>query len=831
MFFDDATKRKPAGRVQLRLAADAGLSGRQDGDDGESEAARRHRSARQRRETAGPSLLDQIDAISRKQAIAEREAQAKAELDAEMDELAEREAEASEHRRRIRTQFVQRPAYAEPERETGGETYQEEFGGRIPEARYQPPISDTQDAAPLIDPRFVFSAVSRWRYLIATTTVLGGLLGAYVAINTPKLYYSAATIVVDPRNYKVIENDLNPDVFLSEAALAIVDSQVSLMRSPRVLEKVAAKLKLANDPEFNGSTKRGLGSFIGLLSGSKDEDYEGSALKYLAEHMSAERSPKTFVVNVGAYSEDPGKAALIANAIVEVYLEEQSATRSDTAKRTSGELGSRLENLKAQVEDAENKVEAFKSENNLVGAQGRLIEDEEILRVNDQLTAARSTTITLNSRARSAKAATVEAVASGGLPEEVASTGLTALRSQYVAAKQRRDGLSAKLGPMHPDLQQANNELASLAGAINAEISRIRSSIQTDLKRAVETEQQLAARLAQVKARQGGSGEAQVQLRELEREAASARTVYEQYLLRARETGEQGNINANNVQKISEARPADTPEGASRKFIAIGGAIAGFVAGVGLAVAKGMFDALKARFSSGGNLGYPKPPAPVQPSGGGGARRRISRFFPGSDSAAPTWNSAASAPRSPQPAMKLQPAPEPFAQPPQFQPAQQAHVQPQAFVQQPVYAQPLQMAPQQPVTQPYYPPQPVMQTVQTPQQVYQPQPAYFAPPQMHQPVFAPQIMQPPMQQWQPSAVMAQPHFAPQPVQFMPEPVQPPQYVQPLPQAQMHQHPNHLPPVGMPASARTGEADFGDIQGSLNELRAELLDIARRRRSA
>ena len=83
------------------------------------------------------------------------------------------------------------------------------------------------------------------------------------------------------------------------------------------------------------------------------------------------------------------------------------------------------------------------------------------------------------------------------MPEEIASTGLTALRSQYVAAKQRRDGLAAKLGPRHPDLQQATNEVESLRGAIIAEINRIRQSIQTDLKRAVETEQSLAARLAQ----------------------------------------------------------------------------------------------------------------------------------------------------------------------------------------------------------------------------------------------------------------------------------------------------------------------------------------------
>lgn len=822
MFFDDSTKRKPAGRVQLRLAADADAPELGANAAGKSEAVRRHQAARQRRETAGPSLLDQIDEISRRQAAAEREVRARAALEAELEALTDKPVEAYEARRRPHTVPTRYPGDISQALPADSGQWQEPAGTHARGADYRHAMGD-EDGAPLIDPRFVFSAVKRLRYVIAATTVLGGLAGAYIAINTPKLYYSSATIVVDPRNYKVIENDLNPDVFLSEAALAIVDSQVSLMRSPRVLEKVAANLKLANDPEFNGSARRGLGSFLGMLTSGNVEDYEGSALKYLAEHMSAERSPKTFVVNVGAYSEDPQKAALIANAIVDVYLEEQSANRSDTAKRTSGELGSRLDSLKAQVEEAEKKVEAYKSENNLVGAQGRLIEDEEILRVNDQLTAARSTTITLNARAQSAKAATVEAVASGGLPEEVASSGLTALRSQYVAAKQRRDGLSAKLGPMHPDLKQADNELSSLAGAINAEIGRIRTSLQTDLKRAVETEQQLAARLAQLKARQSGSGEAQVELRELEREAASARTVYEQFLLRARETGEQGSINANNIQKISEARPADAPEGASRKIIAIGGAIAGFIAGFGLAVAKGMFDALMVRFGSGGGMSAPLPSPPARPSGGG-PRRKLSNLFSGrgKDDGAAEWRPTA---KAPQPSMHHGMTARAQFQPAGYQEPQANPVAPVAHSPQPVPPQPSLPYPQPVMHQAHYPvyrepaQPPVMQPVYA-----QPVPAYAQPWYPPQPMVLPQPV--PLVHHQPFPQMIQPVFTPQVFQPQAAPQQAPVMNAAPPLHHADPVANHAVPqrhVQAPAP------ELGGIQESLDDLRMQLLDLANRRR--
>lgn len=779
MFFDDATKRKPDGKVRLRLA--------DSGDASADNAAVRHRSARSRRQAAGPSLLDRQPEADRSEVDSKMDQSNSGRRSSVFEQLADIDRKNSER-------FYQEKAAASAAdtarrqrgdfREADTDTAQSgDPAGPLAGDDWYHNRSHRADGAPLIDPRYVFRTVRSWKSLIAATTMLGALAGLYVAINTPKLYFSSATIVIDPRNYKVIENDLNPDVFLSEAALAIVDSQVSLMRSPRVLERVSQKLLLAKDPEFNGSGQSGIGRFLGFLSAGGDKDYNGSALEYLSEHMSAERAPKTFVVSVGAYSENPEKAALIANTIVDVYLEEQSSSRSDTAKRTSGELTARLESLRKDVEKSENAVEAFKAENNLIGAQGRLIEDEEILRVNDQLTAARSTTISLNARAQTAKAVTVDAVASGSLPEEIASSAITALRTQYVGAKQRVDGLAAKLGPRHPDLQQASNEAESLRAAIASEINRIRQSIQTDLKRAVETEQSLASRLAQLKARSSGSGEAQVQLRELEREAASARTVYEQFLLRARETGEQGNINANNVQKISEARAADTPEGASRKFIVVGGAIAGFLAGLALAIAKGMFDALKSRFN-GGYGDPPLSPAPATPRGGA-PRRRMPKLFAEEPVASQPHVPTFARPPMPQPAAHLtQPEPAPQLIQPQYQhQSVQSHFPPQPVIPVQPFQQPM------PVVQPYPQPMPAMQPV-------------------YQQVALPPVIQ---AYGYPPAPVMQPVFS-QPVYVQPSQV-------------MHHH------TQIPEQVSPSVREMRGIRETLDGLHAELAELSRRRRSA
>ena len=118
-------------------------------------------------------------------------------------------------------------------------------------------------------------------------------------------------------------------------------------------------------------------------------------------------------------------------------------------------------------------------------------------------------------------------------------------------------------------------------------------SVQTELKRAVQQEQDLAARLAQLKVRSGDVNVDLVTLRELEREAAAKRTIYEAYLLRAKETGEQRDINTANMSVISPAFPPIITSGPSRAMISLAGMILGFFAGVGIGMARGVLSSLR----------------------------------------------------------------------------------------------------------------------------------------------------------------------------------------------------------------------------------------------
>ncbi|MBZ9847947.1 GumC family protein [Mesorhizobium sp. CA14] len=490
---------------------------------------------------------------------------------------------------------------------SSGPFYESPSGSHQPQAasephtRRPPASGDTEEWKPLIDPMQVVHGITRSKALILSTTILGAALGVAIALSTPKKYEATTDVIVDPRDLKLTDRDLTQNVVASDATLAIVENQVRILTSGTVLNKVVTDLNLTNDPEFNGQGEGGFGLMSTLRSllsrqdaGAADEARKRAlAVGNLYESLDVERGGKTFVVSVSATTQNAEKSALIANTMVKAFRQISSEIQSSTAGRANDELTARLDELRKGVETAERNVEDFRATHDLVDAQGHLISDDQMLKLNEQLSVARARTLELNARAASARSLNVNSVLSGTLPEEINSNMMSELRSQYAALKQEADRAEVKLGPRHPEIGALNAQLAGARERIGAELQRIASSLQVDLKRSVQLEQDLSSRLAQAKVQSGDVNNNLVSLRELEREAAAKRSVYEQFLLRAKETGEQKDINTANISVISDAYAPLQAKGPSRAVVALAGLFGGLFAGIGLGGLRGIYASLR----------------------------------------------------------------------------------------------------------------------------------------------------------------------------------------------------------------------------------------------
>lgn len=763
----------------------------------------------------------------------------------------------------------ERPIQPEPPRETfaGAPAADDTFERPEPAIVIPPPPSEDTRWQPLIDPLKVIGGIGSSKSLIVASTVIGGLIGVALALSTPKKYESIAELLVDPRDLKISDRELTQTGLPSDATLALVENQVRVITSGTVLNEVVNRLKLYEDPEFNGQRQgAGIGDVIAglraLLSGGQsgggDDRRHALAVSNLAESLHVERAGKTFIVTVSARSEDPEKSATIVNTVNDVFLKTTGELQSDTAGRAADELSSRLDELRASLEEAERKAEQFRAEHDLIDAQGRLISDDELVKLNDQLAIARARTIELNARAASARSVRVDSVIGGALPEALSSPVMSELRSQYAAINQQADQLSVRLGPRHPQYLAMQAQLDGARRQIGTELQRIVASVQTELKRAVQQEQDLAARLAQLKVRATDVNSDLVTMRELEREAAAKRAVYENYLLRAREAGEQRDINTANISVISPAYPPLESTGPSRATIALGGAALGFVFGVGLGMARGIFSSLR---EAGRTRRRPRPLSAMALQAYPGTGEGSGSDLPGEGPAAPAATG---------PAPRTEEAPEEAAVNPLVRLMQRfrsptvvaggdpsvppdsasdravefpAHEKPANEEPEPMYPYPQQppVYPQQASAQPSepaapvypygvpYPPHTAQPAPYMPQQPLPPYPPAFVQPQHYAPHFAPQPAAypyaPPQQPPQPAFHGWQP--PPGPVTAYGYPQQPvaaayPAYQAPSPA--YHGQPAIQPVPPAPAAARE-MSPLEEVRESLREFRQAIRDLA------
>jgi len=402
---------------------------------------------------------------------------------------------------------------------------------------------------------------------------------------TPR-YTAEAQIYIDPRDLRLVEKELTPAGQDSTGYLTIVESQAQVVTSSNVLGRVVRDLKLDRDPEFVGQPGGGWLATLGLSQGdaATSEAPEGVALDALAKRVAVRRTGRTFIVGIEVWTREADKAARIANAVVASYLAEEAATRADSANRASSGLSARLEELRDALNRAESRVQLYKAENGLVGTRDVLVTDQQLTQINSQLAAARVRAADALARFEQIQRAQKAGLDAGATTDTLASGAIATMRGQYAELNRKQAELLNDLGPRHPLVASINSQMLQARRLIDQEVARYLQAARNELSRAQATVTALERDFDQAKGRTNGLAQASIRLRELEREAEASRAVYEAFLVRARETGQQARLDVGNARIITHAiRPLQRSYPAPARTLAGLGAVIGLILGLVLA--------------------------------------------------------------------------------------------------------------------------------------------------------------------------------------------------------------------------------------------------------
>src|SRR6202140_215057 len=428
---------------------------------------------------------------------------------------------------------------------------------------------------PPIDVRKIWAVLWRGKITILLSTIVAVGLAALFVILVPHKYTATTQILIDPMDLRAAQSDVSPTIPQSDAAVLQVESQARVIASDNVLRRVVTSEGLDHDPEF--------------MRGAMAEKYGPlAALSELQKRVQVKRSERTYVVDVSVTSEDPDKAARLANAIAQTYLIEQTEGRSNPARQISQALTGRLKELQTRVRDAEQKVEAYKASHNIVGATGELVNEQQLTSLNAQLSASRARTSEAKARLDQVESVLHSKTPIGAFPEAVQSQTISLLRSQYAEIMRRDAEQKSSLGERHPAVIEIEAQGARLQKLIEDEVNRIAQSDRAEYERAIADEDMLSRQVDALKNTAVSTNESLVGLRELEREVQASRAVYESFLVRSRETGEQEQVDTKNIRIISKAdRPIYRSSPPPSLVLGLAAMLLGFASGVGIVIMQG----------------------------------------------------------------------------------------------------------------------------------------------------------------------------------------------------------------------------------------------------
>jgi succinoglycan biosynthesis transport protein ExoP len=418
----------------------------------------------------------------------------------------------------------------------------------------------------------------RRRILIAACMVL--VTGATWAYTTrlPRIYTATTAVMLNTRQPRVI--DLKEVMSQSAPLFVTVTSEVEVIRSRTVAERVANNLNLYEDPEINPSLRpqrqgsdlfRSISSLWdelkSLIAGAPDEkpedeaqrqrDIRSAVVSTIARGMEVAAIPQSLVIRISFKSTDPEKAARIANAIADAYLVEQLETKFEAVRRATTWLNGRLEGLRQAVEASERQVIAYRSQMGLVEERGRPVEMQKLADMNTQLLQIKAKRTEIE-----AKLSRIETLSKGqgNVVDEFVDSPLIQHLKQFEAQLSREESeLAARYAERHPLMVKVRAELAETRSKLRRETDSQIQALRGELSVIRERDNALSGQLREAEKSTIRQGSDEIRLRELEREAQANRAIYEAFLSRFKESGEQEQIQQADVRIISAAEVPNTP--------------------------------------------------------------------------------------------------------------------------------------------------------------------------------------------------------------------------------------------------------------------------------
>jgi succinoglycan biosynthesis transport protein ExoP len=370
-----------------------------------------------------------------------------------------------------------------------------------------------------------------WRWLILAAIGTGIAAAVLITLLTPLKYRSTTSLELNPPTVQVLADDKGGRQSSSAGDANFIGTQLGLLGSQAVAERVAQDLNLASNPEIVGpGTDRAANTKIAaaIVQG-------GTKVKL---------QPQSSLVTVSFVARDPQLAAKVVNGIADAYIATNLERRYASSSYARDFLQRQIATTRRDLERSERQLVAYAQQQRLITTGGtdqasdtNSLTGNSLVALNAALAATQAKRIAAEQRYREA--------ASGG-PTTEASVNAAPLRTQIAALDAEYQQKLQTFRPEYPEMVALRARIDALRASVKTETRTASADRAGSLRQEFEAtraeEDRLRAQVAQLSASVLTQRGQRIRYTILQREVDTNRTLYDALLQRYKEIGVAGGI-------------------------------------------------------------------------------------------------------------------------------------------------------------------------------------------------------------------------------------------------------------------------------------------------
>ncbi|WP_428926311.1 GumC family protein [Marinibacterium sp. SX1] len=424
----------------------------------------------------------------------------------------------------------------------------------------------------------------RWKLIFGAAIVAAVCVYLAVAQMTP-VYSAQAKVLLDPGGAQLLTGD---ELLQTRTpSQQVINGELAILRSNLLIEDVIGQL----------GAERVLTIAPDLAALPADQQMD-ALVWAVRERLAVYAENDSYVIALSFQSPDPALARDFTNTLADRYLVRQTETRRETIRQAATWLEERLRVLGAEVATSEEQVAQMRTDSLI--ANGGTLENasQQIARLNNQLVEARAQRATAEAQVRQLEEA-LDAGGALGAVGVVTSPALEDLQTKAVELRQQEASWAQSVDVDHPRRAAILRELEQVDKEMSAEVQRILQKLRGEFEVARLSEQSLGETIMRMEERVVAISRGEISLRQLEREAQTARQTYEALLSRLTDTRTQERMQTSEARMIERATLPVTPNAPRPKLMA---ALAGSVVFAVVAVAVFLTEMTATTFRSAGEV-------------------------------------------------------------------------------------------------------------------------------------------------------------------------------------------------------------------------------------